>query len=492
MRYFLSTLLVVFLVYSLSGYGGVRSPDGEIQYRSAEALAFRGEWAITEDLWAWPGFGLSTGIDGKRYSIFGPFGPILLSSWIRLSEPIARHLSSSSTVVLPASHYVGNINQNLKGIAPASLRLQHARRFVASFFEAFLAALAVAVFFLFARDLTGSTPAGIFSAMMLGFATPLWSYSGTFFGEPLALLCMVLALWCILKELYLVAGVMAGLAAAAHISALLWAPFFAMILSFRCRGIRECFDRSYIPKFLKFSLGLVGPLAALAYFNYRRFGSFFETGRQLGTQAARHYGYGELILPDSSLLGLLVSPGKGLLVLVPLVLVALFFWQRFYREVPWAATVLLAGVLFRLLFIACRSDWHGGFCLGPRYLLLVLPVALIPLAFLLRDEVRLRGSIAALCAAAIFQQAIFVSIEIFAMYHSLILEFDGRGIDLFENERLYWGWEFSPLAQGWRFPVSPWIMKLLGIGVLGSAGLLAVSVYAAWLLLGRPARVGNN
>ena len=71
-----STPLVLFAicvaVYTLSHYGGIRSPDGEVYYLTAEALADRGSFAVESDLDLWPGFGLAPGVDGKRYSIFGP------------------------------------------------------------------------------------------------------------------------------------------------------------------------------------------------------------------------------------------------------------------------------------------------------------------------------------------------------------------------------------------------------------------------------------
>ena len=41
---------------------------------------------------------------------------------------------------------------------------------------------------------------------------------------------------------------------------------------------------------------------------------------------------------------------------------------------------MFAAAIFRYAFIAARSDWHGGFSVGPRYLMMVIPFLLLPLA----------------------------------------------------------------------------------------------------------------
>lgn len=60
------------LVYTLFMYGGIRSPDSEVVFRTSEALATRNTFAVPEKLAAWPQFGLPKGRDGQRYSVFGP------------------------------------------------------------------------------------------------------------------------------------------------------------------------------------------------------------------------------------------------------------------------------------------------------------------------------------------------------------------------------------------------------------------------------------
>jgi hypothetical protein len=62
--------------FALFSYGGIRSPDGEVQFRTAEALATRGTFAVRSRVPRLKDFGLPAGTDGRYYSLFGPAQPI--------------------------------------------------------------------------------------------------------------------------------------------------------------------------------------------------------------------------------------------------------------------------------------------------------------------------------------------------------------------------------------------------------------------------------
>ena len=79
--------------------------------------------------------------------------------------------------------------------------------------------------------------------------------------------------------------------------------------------------------------------------------------------------YGNLV---KGLVGLLVSPGRGLLVYIPVVFFALAVWlpaaqanRRKHRSLVTACAVFTA---LHFLTIAAWFSWWGGFCWGPRYL----------------------------------------------------------------------------------------------------------------------------
>ncbi len=94
------------------------------------------------------------------------------------------------------------------------------------------------------------------------------------------------------------------------------------------------------------------------------------------------------------LAGLLISPGKGLIEYGPVVLVAVIFpaslrllWRRSRGLSGLFAVIALSYVLFYSRF----RYWDGGLCWGPRYLLPIIPLALLPLGELLERPLSLRG-----------------------------------------------------------------------------------------------------
>ena len=127
----------------------------------------------------------------------------------------------------------------------------------------------------------------------------------------------------------------------------------------------------------------------LGFYNYSCFGSPFASSyRYLGRfpeiSRTGFLGFG---MPKwEALWGITFSPYRGLFVLSPFLLLALPGFWAFIRDRDWrAGGVLSAGIVgAQLLLISCWYDWRGGFAIGPRNLLLVLPFFLLGVAFFLR------------------------------------------------------------------------------------------------------------
>src|SRR5690606_30359952 len=77
---------------------------------------------------------------------------------------------------------------------------------------------------------------------------------------------------------------------------------------------------------------------------------------------------------------MLLAPGRSLLIYSPPLVLALLAWPALRRRDSATAYFVLALALTRLLFVACRSDWHGGWAIGPRYLVPTIPFLLVPIA----------------------------------------------------------------------------------------------------------------
>lgn len=132
--------------------------------------------------------------------------------------------------------------------------------------------------------------------------------------------------------------------------------------------------------------GAAPPLAALLYYN-------------LGFMGELAGGYGVVKPPVnffqsdwSGLAGLLVSPGRGLLVFSPfLAFVVVGLLQRLRAPDTRALAALLALAVAGQLLLYAQGDWRAGTAWGPRWLTDILPVLvwmLAPAPLLLRPAAR--------------------------------------------------------------------------------------------------------
>jgi len=127
----------------------------------------------------------------------------------------------------------------------------------------------------------------------------------------------------------------------------------------------------------------------LGFYNYSCFGSPFASSyRYLGRfPEISSTGLLGFSTPKwEALWGITFSPYRGLFFISPFLLLGLpGFWAFIHDQDCGAEGVLSAGIAgVQLLLISCWYDWRGGFAIGPRNLLLVLPFFLLGVAFFLR------------------------------------------------------------------------------------------------------------
>jgi hypothetical protein len=127
--------------------------------------------------------------------------------------------------------------------------------------------------------------------------------------------------------------------------------------------------------FAGFSSPIAAALAVNLWYDWLRYGNVFT----VGTGKALEGGFSTPLW--TGLYGLLLSPGAGLLVYVPLLIFSAALFPRFYRRARPEALLLLSLLLLRLLFYARWSFWDGRDW-GPRFLVPLLPLLLLPLVVL--------------------------------------------------------------------------------------------------------------
>jgi hypothetical protein len=344
----LTLALAAFLVYAAAGGGRIAGSD-EVTMLEVSRAMLHGHLDVPEGA-------TLAGRGGRFYSKNAAGEAVLALPLVAVSELAAN------------------------AVAPA--RRDLAARALTSFFNAAVTAVLLGVFYAGVRALGLGAGAAFAGALLLGFTTPLWVYAKSFMAEPLEALGLLLAL--------LGAGrARAGLPHGAREAAL----GLAIAVSSKL---------SVLPIALLCLTPLFGaprstwrwPLAAIAFtlaahglYDFARFGNPFETG--YGAQATPAAYTTPLVV---GLYGLLLSSGKGAmwfapaLWLVPAGISALR--PRANGDDPAAARVavgraVLLAAASALLLYGRFQHWAGDGSFGPRYLVPIMPLAFVPVAFAL-------------------------------------------------------------------------------------------------------------
>lgn len=466
MKYAIRLSILAIVVFSMLSYWGIRAPDSEVVFRTTQALATNGNFAVSDDL-DWKGFGLSKGKDGKLYSLFGPGEAIAAVPLYKIAESINRtSWYQDAPFLVGTSHYIdGGLLNYVDGITPDNLA-PHALRTVVCLLNIIVSSMCVFVFYCTIKALTQSDQSALLTTVLFAFGSLILPYSGTFFSEPLATFFVMLSFFILVRNggdqnsigsfSLLAAGVSLGLAIATHITAILFAPFFCIYGAFLIRKNVSSFINSSLVGASIFFAGFGLLLILLGYYNFARFGDVFETGRTVSEIT-----YGTFVAPWRGLWGLLFGAGKGLIFFCPVIILGFLSWLPFHRKHRFLSFVILGAILFRVLFIASRSDWHGGICLGPRYLVMLIPFLMLPIGelvseFIGRRNVKAVIMFALFSLACIAQQIYFSLGEVFSFLHSVKWSGMSHGVNVFKDDFLYLSWDLSPLfnlLDGHRGPL---------------------------------------
>ena len=148
-----------------------------------------------------------------------------------------------------------------------------------------------------------------------------------------------------------------------------------------------------IPDWRKWSwiiLGGIPPLVLAATYNWMIFGTPLPVGYEHSAlwQDVHRIGFFSLTIPSwSALWGITGSPYRGLFFLSPFLLFAFpgfyFWWKR--QEYCAEFFLFLWVCVSFLLFNSSSAMWSGGFAVGPRYLVPIIPFLVLPIVYVIRD-----------------------------------------------------------------------------------------------------------
>ncbi len=339
----LALFLLALSVYLLS-MTGTLGIDEETMYLVTESIAERGEVSVgpsmLRETWTVAAQG------GVRYSI----------------------LEVGQSVLALPFYYMGKIAAS---IAPPGLRPYATRAAVAAMGPVF-GALAVLLVALLVEALGHSPARAAAVALLAGFGTILWPYARTFYREPVLAALFLSVVWALVRyrgdgrvRWVVLAAIAFFLAGIVRVLALGLFPFFLASLLRSPRPGRAA---------AVFTVGAVAALAVDLGYNALRFGSPWATGYP------QEETFSHPLL--DGLNGFLFSPGRSVFLFCPVLVIAMFGLPRMWKEARETLGLVAAVVLFHLCVYGCWWAWANGRGLwGPRYLVPMLPLALLPAAW---------------------------------------------------------------------------------------------------------------
>ena len=290
-------------------------------------------------------------------------------------------------------------------------------------------------------------------ACIFSFGTYAWPYVKTFYSEPATTLFLLLAAFALHRyestgraNSVFWAGLWFGLSLVFRSTAFLGAPalgiyfLWAMVSQRHREQLKGPGFRLDFRAIILGGAGCLPGVILMALYSWLRFGWPLSAGY---TRIA----WDNPLL--NGLYGLLFSPGKGLFIYCPILLLSLggiiLLWQS-RRGIALMVSILFATYV---LFHAPYSFWTGGWNWGPRFLLPVVPFLLLPAGVFLQEA---KSRIATLVFVLLIALSVVIQLPAVLVNHSrdmiALSEQDDRFYDktIFETS-------LSPVLRQWPVAV---------------------------------------
>lgn len=391
------------IFYHLTISGQLSSPDEEVLFRVARAVALTGSSAVAP---IQAGFATRQGLDGKQYAQYGLGQPLLAIPWYWLGRWWAQADPVDRSWFLPSPYH--QHEQTWQA---------YQERFGVTLFNGWVSAALAALAGWCAARLWGNGHAGTWVALATGLGTMVWPYAKTFFSEPLAALFLLTAWACLvcladLPHWVLLSGLAMGWAVLVRLDSLAFLPGFLFL---------ACWAK---PRPWLNAVLWLAPISLacgfLGWVNYERFGFIFSSGY---SDQPEGIAFSTPLL--EGLHGLLLSPGRSLFLYGPALVLAPYGWVRLARSRRRIVLgTVLAGVPF-LLAMASWQNWEGGWCWGPRHIYQLTPLLALGIGWLGAGSFKTwtpwkRGLLWSWCVVSVFISGLGVSANAITAYAEIL------------------------------------------------------------------------
>jgi hypothetical protein len=379
-------------------------------FATAESVVRRGEWDADQIRW----MGLGQGI-------FGPDGHLYVRKGVGVS-----------LLVLPLV-WLG-MTVPIWGAATSTL-----------IFNALVTAATGALVLLYLQALSYDNWVALVAGVTFGLATPAWAYAKTFFSDPLAALCLVAAAFALLRFRQsgrpmnvFWAGLALSVAVAARYANAIMIPLYGLLLlKYQTANGKSQGWRTW----LVFGAPLAVTAIALAFYNLARYGDPLNTGYLAEESFSGVWWRG--------IAGMLISPGRGLFLYAPVLIITLVAARAFFRRHRAEALLVWSIILAHLLLYGKWFMWHGGYAWGPRFMVPTLPffvIGMAPVIVRTKESGWWRGGFLALVALSALIQMLGLSVH-FELFQTRLLD---TGLPLFAPITFFHP-RYSPLIGQFQF-----------------------------------------
>jgi hypothetical protein len=410
----LLVFVVVLCGYLLTASNDLRNNgDTYLRYQTTQALVDNHRLWIADP--AWRDTRVATGIGNHLYAFYAP-GQAVVMAPLYVAGKVAAH------------------RLNL----PYDISTLYATRSV----DLWLGALLALVFYALCGAVGYGRAVSALLTLIFSFATVAWPDAQSALEQTQVNLFVLLAVLCVWRFVgssarsrwwLSLTGASAGVALFTRYDALLYVPILLVyVLAVRwSRHERASMWRDVAA----FAAGVSPWLVLVGLWNIVRFGSPFLTGLHEQT-------LGEPFL--QGLAGLLVSPGKGLLWYLPLVLMLPFAARRFYNRSASLSLLCLFLILPPILFYSNVLYWHGDPSWGPRYLYTAVPYLILPLGEILtrwqRTRIGLKTLVLVLVTGSICLNVAAVSVTQWRFWYRLQATLQRQSsADDWSGQPFHWG-----------------------------------------------------